>query len=204
MAHSQSQSEDHSNGSAHRGGGRKDDRRGDRKDRKSSKRADNKSGAGSAQSSSSSRDRHYEPQYDPHYAPVARPMRNDLTHLASAMNNPTLNAGFLPLHGVVDASRSGAGAVPHSFGRSGPNAPQAGQAHQVQYATYPPQAQQISHLSPGYDRTDPYNAIGYVRVDGQVYDDSELYEDYRQCDRDEELDDNYSENWYNVRGDASY
>lgn len=162
------------------------------------------SGARSAQSTSSPRDHHYEPQYDPHYVPVARPMLNDLTYLANVVNNPALDIGFLPSYGVVDASRSGPDAVHHSFGGSGSSASQAGQAHQVQFATYPPQAQQISHLSSGYDRTGPYNAIGYVPVNGQVYDDSELYEEYRQRDQDEELDDNHSGDWYNIRSNVSY
>lgn len=162
------------------------------------------SGAGSAQSTSSSRDHHYEPQYDPHYASVARPMFNDFTHLENAANNPALDVGFVPSSGVVDASRCGPGAVRQSLGSSGFNAPQASQAHQVQYATHPPQAQKISHLSSGYDRTEPYNAIGYVRVDGQVYDDSEMYEEYRQRDHGEELDDNHSGGWYNVPSNASY
>ncbi|EUC47574.1 hypothetical protein COCMIDRAFT_89864 [Bipolaris oryzae ATCC 44560] len=205
MAHNQSQSGSHSHGSAHRGGGRKDDRRSDGQgDGKSSKRVDNKSSAGSAQSASSSKDHHYDPQYDPHYAPVARPMLNDFTHLANAVNNPALSVGILPSHEVVDASRSGPDAVRRSFGSSGFSAPRAGQAHQVQYAMYPPQAQQAFHLSSGYDHTGPYNAIGHVRVNGQVYEDSELYEEYRPCDQGEELDDNHSGDWYNVGSNVSY
>jgi hypothetical protein len=166
------------------------------------------SGSEDAQSASSSRDHQYRPQHDPHYAEVARPIRNNYAHLANAMNNPALNVGFGSPYGVAQASPSAGDAVHHSFG-SGFNAPQGGQAHpaeanQAQHIWYPPQVTQISQQTPGYDHTGPYNAVGYVPVNGEIHDRSELYEEYRLSEHGEELNEDDSDSWYNVKAHASY
>jgi hypothetical protein len=58
------------------------------------------------------------------------------------------------------------------------------------------------HQAPGYGYSEPYNAVGYIRRDGRVYDRAEVYEEYRPYEQVDRLNKNKSDEWINVQTNA--
>lgn len=154
------------------------------------------SGSAIDEPASSSRDQQYEPQNDTHYTGVARPLPYDHRRLESVMNHPALNTGRDSLDGTPHASPHGRDAMRHSSGRR-LRAPQAsqeqpGQASRAELAGNP---QPTGRHAPRYDRSGPFDAVGYVRRDGQAHDHDELYEEYRQNGHVDGLGEDRSDSW---------
>lgn len=94
-----------------------------------------------------------------------------------------------------------------------PHEPRQGR-HQSQTSSFP-------HYVPNFDHTAPYDAIGFSREDGRVFDPEETFEEYRQSEhyeqysskgyggyeqygQDGQFAENESSEWYDVRPNGKY
>jgi hypothetical protein len=149
-----------------------------------------------------------QPQYDPHrdpqYAQVPRTSRTDNSYLDRAVNNPVLHTAPVPSrqydHGVTSfvasyQSPTARSSVPDPPSRTrtstydvfGDRSNASQRFHRLSTTTdseeYKRRRRQSDRLRT-WEREDlrdiPYNAVGYIRSDGEVYDEDEVYEEYRE------------------------
>ena len=154
------------------------------------------------QPTSYTRGQQYNPQDDTHYIEVLRPPRHDHRRLERLMNNPAFQTGSDSSYGARNASPHGEDEGWYSFGNmlSTPHArqTQSGEANRAQPAGTSSYAPQIMRRTPEHDYSEPYNAVGFVRRDGRVHDNAEVYEEYRPYEQVDRFDEDRSEAWTNV------
>ncbi|KAF1837581.1 hypothetical protein BDW02DRAFT_565880 [Decorospora gaudefroyi] len=157
---------------------------------------------------------HYDPQQDPQYIQVPRSSRADNLHPVGGVSNSASGIHPSPSRSQArpsDARHSNSAVLPSSSAPS-PRAwtsrynPFSGTFSTAQ--TNQPRLTAATlerlerHQSPDLDsmrrreredeRAGPYHAIGYVRRDGEVFDEDEVYEEYREY----EYGDATNEEWY--------
>ena len=160
------------------------------------------SGSGTTRAASYPGGQQRNSQDDTHYITVPRLQRDDYRRLKDVINHPALRTGSGSAYGSSHASPQGDDAGRYSFGGR-PSAPHAsqtqpGDANRDHSAAYLPYTQRTLHQAPLHDYSEPYNAVGGIRRDGQVYDNVEVYEEYRPYGQVGRFDENRSDGWTNV------
>jgi hypothetical protein len=154
----------------------------------------------------------YHPQHDPQYVHVPRTSRTDYSHLNH--DNVALNMAPIPSRrqtnetlasnthrqshitaysslqqypprtqsSTYDVFGNGSSAYQASHGRSTTTDLEE---HQRQRQ----QSESMRRWEREDGRDAPYNAVGYTRRDGEVYDEDEVYEEYREYDYDDARND---------------
>lgn len=157
-----------------------------------------KSGSGTSQSAPFPTSQ----RYDPHYIEVVRPPRDDYRRLENVINHPALRTEPDTSYRASHASphREDAGLSLFSNALSAPHArpTQSGEANAAQPAGQSSYAPQTPHPAAGHVYSEPYNAVGSIGREGQVFDNSEVYEEYRLYEQVHRLDENWSDDWTNV------